>query len=184
MSAQPHLYPADKAHKLDSKLRFWLQNPYKLLSPYINPGDQTLDFGCGSGYFTLAMARLAGPSGQVYAVDIQEAMLRQTEQKFTGATDHARLTLVQSDQYAQTFTQPVNFALAAYVIHETKDPLQVFADIYRRLKPGGHFLYMEPDFIVSRKQFNAFLEQARQAGFSHISPLRLLLSKAVLMKKV
>jgi len=40
----------------------------------LEPGDRVADLGSGSGYFTLRLARAVGPSGKVYAVDVDEAM--------------------------------------------------------------------------------------------------------------
>jgi len=34
-----------------------------------------MDIGCGPGFFTLAMAEMAGPGGRVIAIDMQQEML-------------------------------------------------------------------------------------------------------------
>ena len=39
------------------------------------PGETVADIGAGSGYFTERLARLVGPTGRVYATDIQQGML-------------------------------------------------------------------------------------------------------------
>lgn len=39
------------------------------------PGSRVADVGCGPGYFTLAYAGLAGPTGHVHAVDTDPAAL-------------------------------------------------------------------------------------------------------------
>jgi len=38
----------------------------------IEAGMTVVDYGCGPGRYTVRFARLAGPSGRVYALDIQE----------------------------------------------------------------------------------------------------------------
>src|SRR5207244_2033849 len=41
----------------------------------IQRGSTVADIGAGSGYFSLKMAALVGPTGRVYANDIQQGML-------------------------------------------------------------------------------------------------------------
>jgi predicted methyltransferase len=41
----------------------------------IKPGETVADLGAGGGYFTFRLARAVGPSGKVYAVDIDPAMV-------------------------------------------------------------------------------------------------------------
>src|SRR5215210_5138938 len=41
----------------------------------VAPGSVVADIGAGLGYFTERLARLVGPSGTVYATDIQPGML-------------------------------------------------------------------------------------------------------------
>ena len=42
----------------------------------LKPGMTVCDMGCGNGFYTLQMAKLVGPTGKVYAVDIQPEMLK------------------------------------------------------------------------------------------------------------
>ena len=38
-------------------------------------GDTAADVGCGDGFFTIPLARFLGPSGKVYAEDVDDAAL-------------------------------------------------------------------------------------------------------------
>jgi ubiquinone/menaquinone biosynthesis C-methylase UbiE len=60
---------------LASPLRRLGHNPERLLGTYIKPGQTILDIGPGLGFFSLPMARMAGPSGKVICVDMQAGML-------------------------------------------------------------------------------------------------------------
>src|SRR5262245_936876 len=52
----------------------WQQPERVIAALGIRPGDRVADLGSGSGYFTLRLAHAAGPTGRVYAVDVDEAM--------------------------------------------------------------------------------------------------------------
>ena len=66
---------------LASPLRRLMRDPTRILAPRIREGMTILEPGPGMGFFTLAMARLAGPSGRVVAVDIQPRMLAALERR-------------------------------------------------------------------------------------------------------
>jgi len=42
----------------------------------VEPGQRCLDFGCGHGNYTVPLARLAGPTGKVFAVDKDKGALK------------------------------------------------------------------------------------------------------------
>ena len=64
--------PVEPANSLDSKIRKWLQNPRKILSPYIKEGMTVLDVGCGPGFFSIERATMIGRDGMVITVVLQE----------------------------------------------------------------------------------------------------------------
>ncbi len=55
--------------------------PHKQVEPYVKKGQVVADIGCGSGYYTLALAERVGPEGKVYAVDLNEKAIRNLEKK-------------------------------------------------------------------------------------------------------
>ena len=51
------------------------QKPDKVIQSLgIRSGDQIADLGSGGGYFTFRLARATGPTGKVYAVDVDKDM--------------------------------------------------------------------------------------------------------------
>ena len=68
--------PVELANSLDSKIRSLIQNPRKILKPYIKEGMKVLDIGCGPGFFSVAIAEMVGKNGKVIAADMQEGMLQ------------------------------------------------------------------------------------------------------------
>jgi protein-L-isoaspartate(D-aspartate) O-methyltransferase len=50
----------------------------------IRPGERVLHIGCGTGYFTAIMADIVGPSGRVFAVDVDPDLARQAGHNLAG----------------------------------------------------------------------------------------------------
>jgi len=73
--------PVEIAGSLDNRIRRWIQNPVKVLGPYIEKGMVVLDMGCGPGFFSIDMAQMVGKSGRVIVADLQEGMLQKKRLK-------------------------------------------------------------------------------------------------------
>jgi ubiquinone/menaquinone biosynthesis C-methylase UbiE len=52
----------------------WQQPDHVIEALGLESGDRVADLGSGSGYFTLRLAQAVGPTGKVYAVDVDEQM--------------------------------------------------------------------------------------------------------------
>jgi len=61
--------PVERAGRLNNRIRRWLQNPQKIVRPYVKEGITVLDMGCGPGFFSIDMAQMVGKSRRVIAVD-------------------------------------------------------------------------------------------------------------------
>jgi len=55
--------------------------PQRLIGPYVKSGQVVADLGCGSGYYTLALAEFVGAQGKVYAVDLDKKCIRALKKK-------------------------------------------------------------------------------------------------------
>src|SRR5580700_10648069 len=54
----------------------------------LNDGMKVVDLGAGSGFYSIAAARIVGPGGRVYAVDVQKDLLDRI--RTNGATEGLR----------------------------------------------------------------------------------------------
>lgn len=118
-AASPHVCPHQFAFFLDNWIRRWLQPSAHIVGEYIHPGDTVLDIGCGPGFFTFDMARLVGPEGHLYAIDLQAAMLARVERKAQRKGLAGRISLHQCQPERLGLAVQADFALAYYMIHET-----------------------------------------------------------------
>lgn len=173
--------PVALAGHLDSRIRRWLQNPRRLLAPYVREGMTVLDFGCGPGFFTLELARLVGPSGRVLAVDLQPEMLELVRLKAHGTELAARITLHPCQPNRLGVAEPLDFVLAFYVLHELPDPRAFLAELRPLFTPGGQLLIVEPPLHVSKAAFAVTLRVATEAGFRVVARPRILFNHVALL---
>ena len=180
---QPHVYGAENAAHLDHWFRRKLQDPAHLLTRYITPGMITLDLGCGTGFFSIAMAKLAGDAGKVFALDLQIEMLEKLQQKLN-AQFSTRIELIHGSVVAFTPEKEIDFALAAYVFHELTDQAEAFNHLRKIIGQGKHLLILEPNIIVSKRAFQETIRLATDHGFVAKETVYGLLSKKVLLKRM
>src|SRR6267143_1097624 len=95
MSRSPdiHVCPAWFACFINNPLRRWLHKPEEILGRLIEPGFTVVELGCGSGPFTIALARMVGSSGRVIAADIQPALLAKVQRRVAQAGLEDRVEL-------------------------------------------------------------------------------------------
>ena len=109
----------------------------------IPKGAAVADIGAGSGYMTVRLARRVGPSGTVFANDVQPQMLdmlrrRVEKEKITN------VTLVQG-----TVDDPklppasVDLELMVDVYHEFSAPQAMLRGLRQALKAGGRLVLVE-----------------------------------------
>jgi ubiquinone/menaquinone biosynthesis C-methylase UbiE len=176
--------PVERAGSLDSRLRRWVQNPRKILAPYVREGMVALDMGCGPGFFSVEMAQMVGESGRVIAADLQEGMLERLGKKIEGTRLAGHITLHRCEEDGLGLSDPVDFALAFYMVHEVPDQARFFREIASTLKAGGKLLIVEPPLHVSRRAFEDTLASAEGAGLKVFERPSVLFSKAALLQKV
>lgn len=174
--------PVELAGSLDSRFRRWVQNPRKILGPYIKEGMTVLDFGCGPGYFTIDIAQMVGRSGRVIAADLQAGMLWKLKDKIRGTGLEERVILHKCDEDCLNLAIKVDFVLAFYMIHEIPEPEGLLKEIASILRPAGQFLLVEPPFHVSKKGFEQTIGKTLDAGFTPVQRPKIFLSKAVILK--
>lgn len=168
---------------LDNTLRGWVHPPHKLFKGLIEPGMTVVDTGCGTGFFSLHMARMVGDTGKVVAVDLQPEALAKLEGKAEKAGLSRIVETWNCEQDDIGLLPEADFVLSFYMAHETPDIRAYLARVHQCLKPGGRMLLVEPRFHVSRKHFETEMTAAGQTGFDIESTPSITLSHAAILKK-
>jgi ubiquinone/menaquinone biosynthesis C-methylase UbiE len=148
----------------DNPLRQLLQPSVRILLPLVAPGYTCLDVGCGMGYFTIALAKLVGPTGRVTAVDLQAKMLEVAARRARRHGLAGRVSLCRSEDPAWTTPQQYYFILVFWMLHEVPDRRSLFEMLRTVLKTNGCLLLVEPRLHVRKRQWEESLALAEVAG--------------------
>jgi len=174
--------PVERAGGLDNSARRLLQNPRKILKPFIHEGMTVLDLGCGPGFFSTEIAKMLKDSGKVIAADLQEGMLEQVNKKIKGTALEQRIVLHKCQEDTIGVTENVDFILVFYMIHEVPNQLNLLKELKSILKPDGKIYIIEPKFHVSKKSFEEMINKTKDIGFEIVDRPKVFISRTVLLK--
>ena len=109
----------------------------------IGEGKAVADLGCGPGFFTLPLAELVGPSGKVYAADVQQEMVDDLRSRLAqqGLTN---VIVRRSTELDPAIPQrSVDLALLAFVLHEIDQRSSFLLSAKRLLREDGRVAVLE-----------------------------------------
>jgi ubiquinone/menaquinone biosynthesis C-methylase UbiE len=103
----------------------------------LKPGMTFADIGCGQGYFTIPAAKLAGPKGKVYGIDVDEEAIGVLKGKASAeGLKNIKITTGSAENMVlcEACTDVAFFGIC---LHDFDDPARVLENAHRTLKPGG-----------------------------------------------
>ena len=109
----------------------------------IPKGASVADIGAGSGYLTVRLAARVGPTGRVFANDVQPQMLNILARRLSNSKI-TNVTLIEG-----TIDDPklapasVDLILMVDVYHELSEPQAMLRHMREALKPGGRLVLLE-----------------------------------------
>jgi len=105
----------------------------------IKPGDTVLDLGSGAGNDCFVARAIAGPNGKIIGVDITPAMIEKARiNAYTLGFNNVEFS--QGDIEALPIAaNRADVVISNCVLNLVPDKQKAFAEIFRVLKPGGHF---------------------------------------------
>ena len=115
----------------------WQQPEKVVQSLAIEPGDRIADLGSGGGYFTFRLSRAVGPTGRVFAVDVDKDMLEDLAErvKKDGYVNIEKVLAKYDDPSLPE--SGVDLIFTSNVYHHIEARAKYFADAARYLRPGG-----------------------------------------------
>jgi len=156
-------------------------NPDKIIEQFgITEGAHVADFGCGSGFYTLAVARKVGSDGKVYAIDVNQGILSRIA-KDASEEGIENLEVVwgdiESKEGSRLKENSIDVVIVSNVLFQVDSNSSVFVEAYRVLRPGGRVLVIDwhsssggagpkEDSIVTENTARGVLEEV---GFSKLT---------------
>jgi SAM-dependent methyltransferase len=141
--------------------------------------------GPGMGFFTLELARQAGPSGHLIVVDVEPRMLQRLKHRLAQAAllDRVDIRLAPAHSMGVAdLADAVDLIFAFAVVHEFPSSRVFFKEAAECLKPGGRLLLAEPAGHVSAAAFASELADAAKAALHPVERPPIRRSRAALLQ--
>jgi ubiquinone/menaquinone biosynthesis C-methylase UbiE len=171
---------------LASPIRKLMQDPIKILSPFVKKNMTVLDLGSAMGFFSLPLADLVGSNGKVICVDLQEKMLERLKVRAKKVNLLERIETricSQNSLSLNSLENKIDFALAFAMVHEVPNRELFFKEVYASLKNKGILLVSEPSGHVLKEDFQKTVSIAKEIGFIFIDKPKINRNHSVLLQK-
>ena len=132
------LFPPEDLGLLEGPDRDAWQKPDEIMDALgIADGATVADIGAGGGWFTVRLARRVGPTGTVYAEDIQPQMIEAIERRMLReGLDNVQATIGTPDD-PQLPDDSLDAVLIVDTYYEMEDPVTLLRNVARALKLRG-----------------------------------------------
>jgi SAM-dependent methyltransferase len=108
----------------------------------VGPGSRCLEFGCGNGSISLALAERVAPTGLVIASDIDVSYVSRLERP---GLEVRRIDILTDPIEESSY----DFVVARALLHHVPSARNCLQRMLTALKPGGALLIIEPDMLPS-----------------------------------
>jgi ubiquinone/menaquinone biosynthesis C-methylase UbiE len=109
----------------------------------LKPGMVVADIGAGSGYYTTRLAAQVGPSGRVYATDIQPGMIALLDRRIKSEGLSNVTTILGAMDDPKLPPGAIDLAIMVDVYHELQQPQVFLQRLKAAFKPGGRLVLLE-----------------------------------------
>ena len=143
------------------------------------PGAAIADVGAGSGFMAHLFSRIVGPSGKVYAVDINPSLLEHIDQAARDKGLANLETVLGTERSVELPADSVDIVFVCDTYHHFEYPKNSLASIHRALRPGGQLVVVDferiegvsRDWILGhvRASKEVFAAEIEAAGFALVN---------------
>ena len=153
----------------------------------LQPGQTVLDLGSGAGLDVFVARNEVGETGHVIGVDMTAEMVARARQNTEqSGFDNVEFRLGEIE-HLPVLSDSIDVVISNCVLNLVPDKQRAFAEIFRVLKPGGHFCISDvvssqvlPEWLKGIAEAYAgcvsgaipkkdYLQLIKQTGFGHIT---------------
>ena len=137
------LFPPEELGALEGPDRDAWQEPERVMDSLgVTSGTIVADIGAGGGWFTIKLANRVGPTGLVYAEDIQREMIESINRR-VNRTNLSNVETIIGTSNNPKIPTPVDAVLMVDVYGEGEDPMALLRNVIPQLKKGGRIGIVE-----------------------------------------
>lgn len=138
---------------------------------YLKPGDRVCDLGCGTGAYTIALAREVGDIGQVYAVDVHREQLH----TLRATLERQKLLNVEIlwadiEKGIPIEAYSLDAVIMSNILFQLHDIDAALSYVAKILKPGGQLLVVDwsqshggigphPDHVITEERAESLTQK-------------------------
>ncbi len=171
-----------------SKVDYWnlyhragWQLPEKTIeSLNIQPGDHVADIGAGGGYFTFLLTDAVGPTGKIYAVDVEQEIIEQLADRIAEETRFNVVVILGEFEDPLLPNGTIDLVFLCNTYHHIENRVDYFSSLKTDLKSDGRvaIIDMKDDLTGILRLFataphwtskQLLLSEMEQAGYHHQS---------------
>ncbi len=158
----------------------WQKPDEVIRSLGIRPGDRIADLGSGGGYFTFRLAQAVGPTGKVYAVDVDKGLIEDLANRAQqGEYQNVETILAKYDDPLLP-ESGVDLIFTSNTYHHIENRASYFANARKYLRPNGRIAIIDfnekgwferfgghytPSDVITKEMKDAGYALQREFGF-------------------
>lgn len=119
------------------KIRDIFKSPMKKIEKAgVKSGDNVLDYGCGSGSYTLAAAKTVNSSGNIFAADIHPLAIKKVNKRAL-KKGLKNIHTIQTSCDTDLESNSIDIIICFDVFHDIDDKACILKEFFRLLKNGS-----------------------------------------------
>ena len=146
----------------------------RLIAPAVRIGETWADLGAGTGTFTVALARLSGPTGRIFAVELEPSAvgaLRTVARE--NVPERAAIIVLRADFTGPFELPPLDGVLLANALHfvDSEEQASLLRRVADRLVENGALVLVEYDNRPPSRWVPFPISLARLADLARVAKL-------------